>query len=513
VNQADVFLEQIKPSMRIRYTEGIGFTLQRNANSLVGHLFYEVALCNLTVKAVGTIFLTNVPMTKHIRIAALFFSAAQLLSTDGNAQTDSLSLAILDLPDSAVAFSPLTFRVAYNTGGRDLRLNVTMRRFPIDFLPFNRSDDVVGEGEVTYSYRMPDDRRSTGFYVTAYLTRDGTWAGRELLVTSYDSLSHVQSVPFTTSWDISIPDTIITEKTFETSIVYTLSDSIPRQFPYLILDLVDEAGRVVARQIEWSVPERASFTHSWELPATLNLASLKLVARLELDGFEVHPEPLASAESPFVPVLGCIVPDYGRIAFHNDTVLIDGKLAFFHGVDVFSFWYTWDEAIIQREVYRMHDAGINYIRLFLDWNRVEPSPGQFSEATKKNIETFLRTADSLDIWIELVPVGNWGGWVYNLYRDHWWTDAEAREANERYFSEIGRWLDSLAVDNIFYVSVMQEGSWYFDWFDPFTENRWGSGYPGEGSRRGADADWRSWCARRKLPDISFDSANAESVDR
>ncbi len=423
---------------------------------------------------------------------------------------DSLLLQIHDVPDSALAFSPLTFRVKYNTTARDLCLNVGVNSYPVEDMARTFSNWVNGIGERTYNFRVPNYNRANGFYVFAYLTNNGMWNGKEFFVWTYDSRSKVLPADLNFSWSFDVSQSVAVETPFYTTVHYALSDLRPRNIPNLVVDLVAKDQRVVARQIEWSVPESASYRHKWILPKNVNTSSLKLVARIEEERFDKNRTPLASKDGPEFSLSGSTAQNFNSVAFHTDSLFIDGRSTFFHGVDIFSFWYSWSDSIARREVGKMHDAGFNFARVYLDWSLYQPRMSESSESQKRKITTFLRAADSLNIWIELVPVGNWGSWVYDLYRDHWWTNPISQNANTQYFEEVGRFLDSINVKNIYYVSMMQEGSWNFDWYDPLNGE---FPKPGTGAIAEADADWRSWLKDRGLPYQSFDDTNPELFGR
>ncbi len=424
-----------------------------------------------------------------------------------------MSLEILGLPDTAQAFEPLRFRIRYNTNGRLLRLNVAIRMSPSGEVPLSVSHAVRGAGERFYKHRVPDHRRASGFYVTAYLTRDGTWNGIELFVSSKDSTSAILAPELSVSWKFDAPQSATLGQAFTTSVTYACEGATARNFPYLVVDLVDPEGAVAARHLEWSAPEKRTYTHTWRLPRTVRAPSLRLVARLESDGADPLLPPLAHAVGPEISLEGHVEKDYGRVSFSRDTLLVNGRPAFLHGVNISSFWNAWDDATIRREIRKIGAAGLSFIRVYLDWTRFEPRPGVFSDAYRHSIAVFLETADSLGILVEPVPVGNWGGWNYELYRDHWWTSRESREANARYFREFGRWLDSLDVSNILYVSVMQEGSWNFDWYDPLNGHDWGIPYPGPGAIAEADSDWASWLEDHGRTYETFAKADPEVFGR
>ncbi len=453
----------------------------------------------------------------YLKSSILFVSLSLLLLSDSASAfrsppalpADSLSLQILDFPDSGYSCAPLSFRVAYNTNGRDMKVNITIGADPADQVPRNFGDWVNGTGELTYHYRVPNRSRASGFWCTAYLTADGTWSGRELVVTTANKISKILPADWSVSWSFDAPALAWSDSTFYTTVHYACADLRPRSIPNLVVDLVAPDKRIVARQMEWSVPESASYRHAWRLPANVDASALTLAARLEDETLDPSTQPIASGAGPTFPFAGSAPADFGRVAFRADTLLLDGSPAFLHGVDIFSFWYAWPDSVARRELGKMHAAGLNYARVFLDWSSYQNRAGQFNAGYKRKIATFLHAADSLNIWIEIVPVGNWGDWVYDMYRDHWWTNPVTRRANEAYFEEIGHFLDSLHATNIYYVSMMQEGSWYFDWYDPYT----GREYPGAGALAEADSDWAGWMKERGMPYRTFDQADAELFNR
>jgi hypothetical protein len=431
---------------------------------------------------------------------------------------DSLEVSIAGVPDSAREFAVLEFDVRYNTAGRDLCLNVSVLGAPNNEGGRNFGVWVNGTGTQHYSARVPGSRKAQRFSVAAYLTNDGRWSGRELYTSSDNH--RIISGPMEMVWKFGAPSSVRADSVFTTTVEYRLAQRTPVSIPFLIVELLAPDGRVLARQIEWSVPDSGRFAQRWTLPAHAfsdgsartpipDACTMRLRARLEDEEYSATAPALASAEGPLLRFSGATGTDFGRVAFRRDTLLLDGKQTFLHGVDVFSFWYAWPDSVIIREAGRMHAAGLTFARVFLDWERVEPQRGRFSDATLHSIATLLRATDSLGIWIELVPAGNWGGWIFDLYKEHWWTDPVSIEANTGYFERFGRCLDSLGARNILYVSVMQEGSWYYDWFDPFTSGS----YPGPVSLAQADADWRGWLAERGTAHVSFDSCDAELFSR
>jgi hypothetical protein len=422
---------------------------------------------------------------------------------------DSVFLRILEVPDSARSLAPLDFRVEYNTAGRDLCLNVTVSAYPQDTQQRNFGAWVNGAGTLSYHHRVPNHRRASAFYITAYLTNDGRWSGREMLASTYDRRSRIIPDSIRMFWDISVPPAAAADSEFITVVGYARSERRPMSIPYLVTELVDPDGRTIARQLEWSVPDSARFRQRWLLPADRNAATLRLRATLEDESFDPAAAPLDEAESqPFV-LRGARTASFAPVEFRRDTLLLNGNPAFLHGVNIFSFWNAWDDSTIRREFGKMRRAGFTFARVYLDWSLYQPRRNEYSEPYKRKIAVLLRAADSLGMWIEPVPVGNWGSWIYDMYRDHWWTSDSVRQANTAYFESFGRWLDSLDARNILYVSVMQEGSWYFDWFDPFT----GREYPGPGALAEADADWRAWLAARNQQYRTFDEADPELFGR
>ena len=146
----------------------------------------------------------NNSITSLLFISLIFVSGLFSSAKSQPLSADSLSIKILDFPDSAASLSPLTFRISYNTNNRDMKLNATIGADPVDPTPRSFGDWVNGTGEITYHYRVPNHQRATGFWCTAYLTPDGSWNSRELVVTTANKVSKIIPVNYDAAWKFDV---------------------------------------------------------------------------------------------------------------------------------------------------------------------------------------------------------------------------------------------------------------------------------------------------------------------
>jgi hypothetical protein len=199
-----------------------------------------------------------------------------------------------------------------------------------------------------------------------------------------------------------------------------------------------------------------------------------------------------------------------RLRLKDSHWYVKDQSLFLCGANLVSNWLRWDSTTIERETDKMAAYRLNYIRLWIDWSLYEPQPGVFADTIRQKIAWMLRATERKNIFVEVVPVANWGSWNFDLYRDHWWTDTVNQQAQYRYFYDVARAVKETHCRNIAYVSLMQEGSYSFDWFDAKLVAQGWQSYPGPLDSLEALADWRGWLQQNSLPaNWTYDSSWVE----
>jgi hypothetical protein len=189
--------------------------------------------------------------------------------------------------------------------------------------------------------------------------------------------------------------------------------------------------------------------------------------------------------------------NYNRVSITNRNFYIDGNKAFFSGVN----WADWRHyqtnfTIVDQELQKMDDAGINYIRIYIEKDGFSPSPGIYSTTYKNQLTYLIKKAAEHDIFVELVPSGYWGSWVAQYYHDYWWSNETLQSVDEDYYYNFGKFLYDNKFNNILYISMMQEGSYEYDWYDPLSSYEYNFSIPGAKALAEAQNDWKSWLAYR-----------------
>ncbi|GEM_PF-6208896 len=420
------------------------------------------------------------------------------------------AIVFSNMPDTVSAFTVLQQKFYFKIGSD------TLRWFEIHWRSEDGSDLLVNAGyytsddSITLSYNVPS-ANAKKCYFWAWCSHDRSWATQVWSGESKHAV--IRAVLRTYDWVIT-PSKAFVAVGDSLSIAVSVSWN-PSQgeiFPYLFCDLGSDADlHLYARAIGYDVQAgQTSFVFPFHILRRAAGRTLKVRCYLT-DGFDPN-GPVLSETSTNISVGPLTVQDTSRqqLQLADFSWSVGGKRLFLNGVDLTSNWVSWGSATLELEVSKMASHNLNYIRLWWDWSAYEPSPGVFSSAIKAKIAHMLRVTEAHGIYVELVPVGNWGGWVFDMYRDHWWTDSVNQAAQYRYFNEVAKFVLSTGARNIAYISLMQEGGSGFDWFDPkLTPSGWQS-YPGLLDSLEALADWKNWLRINSRPsNWTYDSSVTE----
>lgn len=189
--------------------------------------------------------------------------------------------------------------------------------------------------------------------------------------------------------------------------------------------------------------------------------------------------------------------NYNRVRITGRDFYVDGNKMFFSGVN-WADWraYSSNFTRVDEELQKMHAAGINFLRIYIEKDGFSPAPFSYSDEYKNKLAYLINKAAEYNIFLELVPSGYWGSWVAQYYSNYWWTNATLQDVDRDYYYNFGKFLYDNRFNNIVYVSVMQEGSYQFDWYDPLSTKQFGYFYISPSGLSDAQRDWENWLAFR-----------------
>ncbi len=289
-------------------------------------------------------------------------------------------------------------------------------------------------------------------------------------------------------------------------------------------DMLSTSGVTLQRSLLWNIApgEVAKFKFTSPFDEThpsvyFNCSKFNLLSNPAIKSYSCRLDTTDRPATAITPVAGKAPlppsPLTNRVSYSNRGLYVDGSPAFFSGVN-FANWHQQlnpnirdNHTAVDMELQKMDDAGVNMLRVFVDKDYFSPNlytlPLQpfetYPQGYQDSLTYLIKKASDHDIMIELVPSGYWANSVKAYYSDHWWTEPPFIDFEKNYYYEFGRYLYSHGFDNIAYISMMQEGSGCFDWFDPLSAPRRGFSYPGPAGISSAQLDWQSWLSFRGKP--------------
>lgn len=423
------------------------------------------------------------------------------------------AILFADLPDTLNDFRPIDQKIYFKIGSD------TLRWFEIHWRSENGTDLLVNSGyytsddSIVLPYIAPS-AAAKRCYFWAWCSTDRTsattvWSGETRHIPIRENARTYSLIVHSAKPVIPIDDT--------TSFIADLSwqPDNGEVFPYFFCDIGSEGDTTLyARGLVYDIHKGHTkfvmpiyFTNraGRDTIRTLRIRSYLADAVLE-DTLPIGVM-MSSARVASAPRLG---PSTQRLRLQGGRWFVKDQPIFLCGANVVSNWLAWDSTTIESETDKMATYRLNYIRLWIDWSVYEPRPGVFADSVKRKLGWMLRATDRKNIFVEVVPVANWGTWNFDLYRDHWWTDTVNRAAQYRYFYDIARTIAATGAKNIAYVSLMQEGGSGFDWFDAKLSPHGWINYPGPLDSLEALSDWHTWLAQNNLPvSWTYDSSWVE----
>lgn len=414
------------------------------------------------------------------------------------------------MPDTVDAFRVLNQKIYFKIGADSLLWFELHWRTENDVDFYSTAGYYTSDDSITLPFTVPSAREGK-VHFWAFVSKNRAWSTQVW----YGDSRHVpiRAHEYVMQWSFDVGGTAASPR--DSLLVFVTVRNVRDSgeiFPYLFCDLIRDNGTRYARAIGYNISRGMS---TFVFPFVLGSRAWNSTLRTHLyltDGTDPDGPVIADTISRPITVGSSIYSDTSkqRLRLEPDGWYLDRKPIFLIGANVVSNWVQWDSATLVREVSKMSALGFNYIRLWWDWSAYEPSPGVFSSSVKAKIALMLAQTEARGIFVELVPVGNWGGWQFDLYRDHWWTDTVNRNAQYRYFYEVAQFVKSTGARNIAYISLMQEGGSGFDWFDPMTANSGWHTYPGPLDSLEALADWKQWLEINMRPaNWTYDSSTVE----
>lgn len=204
---------------------------------------------------------------------------------------------------------------------------------------------------------------------------------------------------------------------------------------------------------------------------------------------------LVSSHGQLTGLTTRLVSSYGTVS----------QLPFLYGVNVFD-WENWTEEQVDRELMDIHNCGFNFIRIpvyfshFVDMNTLEFNVSRNPDYYRK-LFYFMNGLEKMKFLVEPVPMEPW---KFGDQMDFWWTNSILQKRIAFFYRTYAQWLKSTGYDNVVYLTVWWEATYYFEWTDGACILQNGYYCYNE-----TNEDWKNWLSQQGLQpvDLTIDHIN------
>lgn len=178
-----------------------------------------------------------------------------------------------------------------------------------------------------------------------------------------------------------------------------------------------------------------------------------------------------------------------------------------YGVNIESVnWERWTSEEVDRELSDIKNRGFNFVRFEVYFHRfIDRATLTFSPSRNRffydKLVYFLKSLDKKGLFAEPLLMEPW---KFGDQMSMWWTNSTLQSTIRFFYRTFADWVRNTGVQNIVYITLWSEASYYFEWVDGYyIVNRSLASYPE------ASVDWRNWLSLHDISavDLTMDNIN------
>lgn len=178
-----------------------------------------------------------------------------------------------------------------------------------------------------------------------------------------------------------------------------------------------------------------------------------------------------------------------------------------YGVNIESVnWESWTNEEVDRELSDIKNRGFNFVRFEVYFHRfIDLATPAFNPSRNRffydKLVYFLKSLDQKGLFAEPLLMEPW---KFGDQMSMWWTNSTLQSTIRFFYRTFADWVRNTGVQNIVYITLWSEASYYFEWVDGYyIVNRSLASYPE------ANVDWRNWLSLHDISaaDLTMDNIN------